>query len=207
MKYCSFMANIRQELQSAIAQLSALLEQKERIEVDIAKQRRKVAAWQELCATEEDDTPSALPHLESLLDLGGLTEAIKTVLRGSRKEWMNTSEIMTALRELGFPLEKYKAPMASITTTVNRLVDGGEVVVERRSNPGAAEYKWVGPISYEKSLAEHAAEINRQLDEIASRAAEPIRASEEAAVAALNAVKEAHHIAQIAKSQRKAKQD
>jgi hypothetical protein len=154
MKYSPIiMTDVRSELQSAINQLTALLEQKERIEVDIAKQRRKVAAWQELCAAEEDDVPDALSYVESLLDLGGLTEAIKTVLRGSRKEWMNTSEIMIALRELGFPLEKYKAPMASITTTVNRLVPE-EVAVHQLPSPGANEYKWVGPANFFKQLSE-----------------------------------------------------
>jgi hypothetical protein len=153
MKYFSNMANVREELRAAIDQLTSLLDKKERIEVDIAKQRRKVAAWQELCAAEDDEEMPTPPQLESLLDLGGLTDAVKTVLRGSRKEWLNTTEIMNGLRELGFPLDKYKAPMASITTTVNRLVPS-EVSIHRLPNPGGNEYKWVGPTSFLDHLAE-----------------------------------------------------
>lgn len=127
----------RKELEKATEKLKHLFEQRERIEVEIARQQRKVAAWAELC------NDSA--YTEALdLRLGGLSHACRTALRGSRKGWMNTTEIMTALRELGFPLQKYKAPMASITTTVNRLVEAGEVDVNRRPNPGATEYKWIG---------------------------------------------------------------
>ena len=147
------MANVREELQTAIDVLSALMNLKERIEVDIAKQRRKVAAWQELCATADGAEVPTPPQLESLLDLGGLTDAIRTVLRGSRKEWINTAEIMNGLRELGFPLDKYKAPMASVTTTVNRLVHS-EVSVHRLPNPAGNEYKWVGPVSFLDELGE-----------------------------------------------------
>lgn len=158
------MADVRVELENAINQLGTLLEQKEKIEVEIAKQRRKVAAWQELYATEDgEELPS--PHqLESLLDLGGLTDAIRTVLRASRKEWINTSEIMTGLRDLGFPLSKYKAPMASIITTVNRLVPS-EVTIHRLPN-GGSEYKWVGPISF---LDELGAGLARAAEEAAKK--------------------------------------
>src|SRR5208283_5985031 len=80
------------------------------------------------------------------LDLGGLTDACRTVMRGSRKAWMTIAEIQEGLRELGFPLKDYKAPTASITTTVNRLAEPevGEVVVEKHVGR-ANEYKWVGP--------------------------------------------------------------
>ena len=56
---------------------------------------------------------------------------------------MTIAEIQQAIKELGFPLDKYKAPTASITTTVNRLVDADEVVIEKHVG-GANEYKYVG---------------------------------------------------------------
>ncbi len=113
----------------------------------IAKQRQRVAAWEILAIPDDDSTPDAMAHLDGILDRGGLTDACRTVLRGSSKEWMTTADIQTGLRELGFDLKKYKAPHASIMTTVNRLTEGdeSEVMVKRSSNPGATEYKWVGP--------------------------------------------------------------
>ena len=131
------------ELQKAREELAELLRKREETEVEIARQKRKVAAWAELC-DEGEVTESSNALLQLLgMDLGGLTEACRTAMRASRKEWMTINEIQELLKELGFPLDKYKAPVASITTTVNRLVEGKEVVTEKRSS-GASEYKWVG---------------------------------------------------------------
>ncbi len=125
----------KQELKQAINELANLLNKKELIESEIAKQRRKVAAWQELCATDDDNAldvgliACGNAFMDSVLDLGGLTEACRTVLRGSRIEWMTITEIQSELKQLGFALEKYKAPAASITTTINRMVESKEVAV------------------------------------------------------------------------------
>lgn len=134
----------QEELLKAREELAALLRKKEEIEITIARQKRKVAAWSELC-DESEIGDGATEALESLgLDLGGLSDACRTAMRASRKEWMTITEIQETLKELGFPLDKYKAPTASITTTVNRLADAKEVVVEKRPG-GASEYRWVGP--------------------------------------------------------------
>jgi hypothetical protein len=134
------------ELLKAREELAALLRKREEIEVAIARQKRKVAAWSELC-DESEVGEGATVMLEALgLDLGGLSDACRTAMRASRKEWMTIVEIQETLKELGFPLDKYKAPTASITTTVNRLADAGEVVVEKRA-AGASEYRWVGQIA------------------------------------------------------------
>jgi chromosome segregation ATPase len=136
-------SDYQKDVKQAREELAELLANREQIEIKIARQRRKVAALSELCdETELGDGVSEA--LESLgLQLGGLSDACRTAMRASRKEWMTIVEIQEALKELGFPLDKYKAATASITTTVNRLVSGKEVVVEKRPS-GASEYKWVG---------------------------------------------------------------
>jgi hypothetical protein len=140
------MANEERELKLAIAQLELLLEEKEQLEVKIAKQRQRVAAWEILANNDDGRSPNSPTSLDSILDREGLTDACSTVLRASTKEWMTTAEIQVALREFGFDLGKYKAPHASIMTTVNRLAEGpnSEVVVRRSSTPGGTEYRWVG---------------------------------------------------------------
>jgi hypothetical protein len=140
------MADERRELKLAIAQLQLLLDEREQLEVKIAKQRQRVAAWEILATKDDDSSPNALTSLDSILDREGLTDACSTVLRASTKEWMTTADIQVALREFGFDLRKYKAPHASIMTTVNRLAEGpnSQVVVRRTSTPGGTEYKWVG---------------------------------------------------------------
>jgi hypothetical protein len=133
--------NAKAELEKEQRVLEQLLKDQEAIEAAIARAKRRVAACKELL----DDTETGELVSKIDLDLGGLTDVCRTAMRASRKEWMTTAEIQQAVKELGFPLNDYKAPAASITTTVNRLVDAGEVAVDRRSNPGATEYKWVGP--------------------------------------------------------------
>ena len=129
------------DLVQAMDELAKMVAHREELEVQIARTKRKVALLSQLC--DETDQLAPIPDL----DLGGLTDACRTVLRGSRKEWMTATEIQGGLKGLGFPLEKYKAPYASITTTVSRMAEGenAEVVVSRSNNPGATEYKWVGP--------------------------------------------------------------
>jgi hypothetical protein len=129
----------KEEIEKEQKELERLLQLREQTEVAIAKAKRRLAAWMEIL--DDTETGALVPDL----DLGGLTDACRTAMRASRKEWLTTTEIMSALKELGFPIHEYKAPMASITTTVNRLAENGEVVPSPRSQPGATEYKWVGP--------------------------------------------------------------
>ena len=147
------------DLEEATMELGALTAQREDLEVKIARTKRKIALLSQLC--DETDTLAPIPDL----DLGGLTDAVRTALRASRKGWVNTTEIMNGLRELGFPLDKYKAPMASITTTVNRLVEAGYVEINRLPTPGASEYRWVGPNwGAPRSLANQIADYDQDRD-------------------------------------------
>ena len=68
--------NTKEHLEKERKKLAALMLEQERIAVEIAKTKRRMAAWAELA--EESDV--ALPPLD--LDLGGLTEACTTVLQG-----------------------------------------------------------------------------------------------------------------------------
>jgi len=130
--------NYQKDLLAARARLVALLKERENIETAIARHRRKLAALIELSGEADFDNGSVD------LNLGGLTEACIIVLRGSHKEWLNTSEVQNALRELGFPIHTYKAPNASIATTLNRLVGKRYVAADKKVGEGAIEYKWVG---------------------------------------------------------------
>jgi hypothetical protein len=127
----------KKEIEKEQKEIERLLELKEQTEVAIARAKRRLAAWMEIL----DDTESG--ELVPELGLGGLTDACRTVLRSSRKQKITVAEIQADLRKLGFPLDEYKAPAASITTTVNRLEEAGEVSADR-SNPGATTYQWKG---------------------------------------------------------------
>jgi hypothetical protein len=156
--------NAKEGLRKEQEKLAQMIRDKEEIEVAIAKAKRRVAAWAELC--DDSETGEFVPDL----DLGGLTEACRTVLRSSRKEWMTVADIQRDLRELGFALDSYKAPAASITTTVNRMHEAGEVAVNRTSNPGATEYKWSPDLSaLRKRFEESIQRLNETGKDIAPR--------------------------------------
>jgi hypothetical protein len=146
----------KQEIEKEQKELERLLQLREQTEVAIAKAKRRLAAWMEIL--DDTETGALAPDL----DLGGLTDACRTAMRASRKEWLTTTEIMSALKELGFPIHEYKAPMASITTTVNRLAKNGEVVPSPRSQPGATEYKWVGNQVFSDAMQKSFAETVKQ---------------------------------------------
>ena len=112
MAYCSpiMASNYQKDLKQAREDLADLLANREQIEIEIARQKRKVAALSELCDESElgDGVNEALQSLG--LDLGGLSDACRTAMRASRKEWMTITEIQESLKELGFPLDKFKKP-------------------------------------------------------------------------------------------------
>ncbi len=128
--------NYKHELERHRAQLAELLADREDVEVKIARLKKKVAAFAELC--DESEFADGID-----LDLGGLTDVCRTAMRASRKAWMAIADIQKIVEELGFPLDQYKAPAASITTTVNRLHDAGEVEVDRQMGE-TVKYKWAG---------------------------------------------------------------
>ena len=156
--YIPPMPDYAADFTKAVDELAEMEAQREALERAIARHKRKVAALAELCDESDDSKPLDLK-------LGGLTEACRTAMRGVKKEWMTIAEIQEALKDLGFPLQNYKAPTASITTTVNRLVEAEEVAISRRPR-GASEYKYIGPIVSANALrtvAESAAHLGKLL--------------------------------------------
>ncbi len=167
------------DLRSECDELAKDLRERDALDVKIARHKKRIAALVELCDESEfGEQPFDF-------DLGGLTDVCRTAMRASRKEWMTTAEIQSAVRELGFPLHKYKAPAASITTTVNRMLSDGEVVIDKRPTPGANEYKYVG---LGHKLAGNLAEALRAITEAMNKSITPT--AQEAALAQAKALVE-----------------
>lgn len=126
--------------------LAQMLRDKEDYEVRIARQKQKIAALAELC----DDSDFAARAID--LDLGSISDAVRTVMRSSRKEWLNTGEIKSRLEELGFLIHRYKAPIATIGTVLKRMADDREITIEKRGV--YSKYKWIGPSAKIKAWLE-----------------------------------------------------
>jgi hypothetical protein len=129
------------DLERARRRLDELLAKRESVEVEIAREKRRIGALAQL---QEGDAAGTD-------DLGGLTEACRSAFRASTKEWLRLAEIRNGLRELRFPVEEYRSFMASIVVTVKRMVKSGEVQLTRTTE-GRKAYKWLGVSGPERSL-------------------------------------------------------
>lgn len=124
-------------------ELAKMFQQREEIDVRIAKQQRKLAALVALI----DDTEDTDGILE--LNLGGLTDAIRTALRTAGPRGLTPSETTARLKQLYFPVNDYKNFAASLATVLKRLVASGEVrkaIHDVHEDRDQSIYVWVGAI-------------------------------------------------------------
>ena len=132
-----------QEVEEARAKLADLFRQREELEIQIAKQQRRVA----LLAALVDESEETDQILE--LNLGGLTDVVRSALRTGGSRGLTPLEVRTRLIQLSFPIGEYKNFMASLHSVLKRLVDSGEVRTAIFDKPGGRDgsvYRWVGGI-------------------------------------------------------------
>ena len=131
------------ELQRARDVLRGLMERIERLEVQIAKQRRKVAALAVLGEQSERGDDVTLE-----LNLGGLTSACRSALRAAGRRGLTPIELRDSLKQLNFPIHGYENSMAAIHTILKRLESYKEVRVGIRDVHDGRDdsvYQWIGP--------------------------------------------------------------
>ncbi len=132
-----------EELEEARGGLADLFQQKEELEIRIAKQQRRVAALSALV----DESEESDQILE--LNLGGLTDVVRSALRAGGPRGLTPTEIRTRLIQLSFPTNEYKNFMASLHSVLRRLVDAGEVrtvIIDQHEGRDRSVYQWVGGI-------------------------------------------------------------
>lgn len=131
------------ELDLARAELMKLFKAREELDIRIAKHQRRLAAL----AILVDDSEETYGILE--LNLGGLTDAIRTVLKASSSRGLTPGEITIRLTQLYFPVEEYKNFRASLSTVLKRLVASGEVrsaIHDVHDGRDRSVYQWVGGV-------------------------------------------------------------
>jgi len=139
----SYRAKTDADLQKARELLAQLFLQREDLDLRIARQQRRVAALVALV----DDTEATDQLLQ--LNLGGLTDAIRTALRTAGPRGLTTSEVVARLDQLFFPINEYSNFRASLGTVLKRLVASNEVrksLPDDRVESNQAVYVWVGAI-------------------------------------------------------------
>jgi hypothetical protein len=108
-------------LYGAQADLNRLLEQRERIEIDIAKKRYQIAALMALTEQNEE------LYEEVGVNLGGLTSACLATFRSAAYTPLTPVEVRERLSLMGFPVEHYRNVMAAIHTVIGRLADSQRI--------------------------------------------------------------------------------
>src|SRR5436309_15984202 len=106
----------RADLRKARDVLRDLLERMEQLEVQIARQRRKVAALAVLGeqSGKGDDVTTELR-------LDGLTSACRSALRAAGRRGLTPIELRASLRQVNFPIDGYPNRLAVSHTSLTRL--------------------------------------------------------------------------------------
>lgn len=139
----------RDDLIAARNSLAEKLAVREWLDVEIAKEQRRIAALTALVNESEE--------IDELLDLklGGLTDAVRSVFMASNNYGLTPREVRDRLVQLYFPVNEYKNFMASLHTVLNRLKEGGEIKVpieDRHEGRDESVYQWVPKYGYTNSL-------------------------------------------------------
>jgi hypothetical protein len=123
------------DLTEANAKLAQLLNDRERLNIEIAKLQFRVAALMTLTEDEEVDQKVGMT-------LGGLTDAVLTAFRSIFPSAMTPIEAKERLRRLGFPIDHYKNPMAAMHTVISRLYDARKIA-PKRTDKGETGFVYV----------------------------------------------------------------
>lgn len=107
------------QLKESKAQLERLLDERDRIDAQIASLRTVITGLARL--TGHDIADEIFKHM-------GLTTTVRTALRMAGKP-LTPPEIRELVRDLGYDIRSQSNILASIHTTVKRLVDSGEARV------------------------------------------------------------------------------
>jgi hypothetical protein len=130
----------KQTLETATAEMSDLLRQRQEIEARIGKLAPLIEYLSSLC---DQLPPPALP-MPSELDLG-LSDAIRLAFRSASPQSLAPTEVRDKLRESGFNLDKYANELPPIHNTIIRLLKNGEIEESVPKRDGKA-YKWVSSL-------------------------------------------------------------
>jgi len=122
--------NYRKALDEARRELTNTVRQQEELEQRIVDLRQTVTTLSRLCGEE--------PEIEGQL---GITDAVRMAVK-SAPHPLTLTEVKEAVEEIGFPLWKQAAPLASVATILSRLVRGGEVDREEKAG-GKPTFAWI----------------------------------------------------------------
>jgi hypothetical protein len=123
----------KQALDETFRQLALALEKREKFQGELAALDDHITDLEEaarsvgtLCGIDPHEArPDLFPdNAEPEL---GFTDAVRKVFENTKDHLHHPVSVRDELKKMGFPLAKYKNPLASIHTILKRLVDQGEL--------------------------------------------------------------------------------
>ena len=117
-------------------ELAKMYEKRQKLDIGIAKQQQRVSALA-LLAGEVDETFEKMAL--------GLTAACRAAFRAAGPQGLMPTELRDSLKRMGFALDKYSNPMASIHAVIRRLEDKGEIrnhIREKKEGVDKSAYQW-----------------------------------------------------------------
>ena len=129
-------------LYAAKQDLARCLEQRQRIDGEIARLQAVIANLQNLCA--ERDRKSLQVRVDRVIKKNltkGITQEIRVILKETFFP-MTAVELKQTLEARKYDLSRYANPLAVLHTVLKRLVHGGEVKVVPQKR-GKKAYQWI----------------------------------------------------------------
>jgi hypothetical protein len=131
-------------VQKEYIKLQKLLDERDELDLQIAKSRQLVAATANMLDDKHRDSVlknMALIQQGRLLAETSLTEGIRQILQKHAGVWLTVTQTRDRLEVAGFDFSGYRSsPLASISTTLKRF---SSFEVERGEFDGVAAYRWI----------------------------------------------------------------
>jgi hypothetical protein len=120
--YKSSFESARSELERVRERKLALAQELEQCDKQILALIQAMRAIAPLVGEKPPDLPASDPETAS----GGMTDCIRAILKKA-VEPLTASEIRESLESIGFDMNSYSNPLATVHTVLRRLTESGEV--------------------------------------------------------------------------------
>jgi hypothetical protein len=118
---------VREKLKSLESQLSAAIQKRDHLNVEIVQLQSQIKALSRALITD-----ALISRRKQIEDASiGLTEMIRTVLRLTA-EPMQPPQIKNVLTVMGFDFSNFSNPAAAVHSTLKRMASNGELVMDAR---------------------------------------------------------------------------
>jgi hypothetical protein len=138
--------NYAEVMDQALFDLENLIQERNRMDMEIAKLRETVRVLSTMVKESEEQMHRRSAILGSAsLNTPNLTDSVRAALRGAGEQGMTAIETREKLQSAGFDFSSFSNPLASVHTTLKRLI-GHKEAVYGNDRGGKPVYVWALPV-------------------------------------------------------------